>query len=103
MFTIFRNRCRRRLGLGRREFLTARAAGLVGLALADLLRAETSAGNSSSGKALINVHLEGGPPQMEMVDLKPAGIADPDSTTPIDPNRRPQHLLDQGQPIRELV
>jgi uncharacterized protein (DUF1501 family) len=28
---------------------------------------------------------------------------DPDATTLTDPNRRPQHLLDQGQPIRELV
>jgi hypothetical protein len=28
---------------------------------------------------------------------------DPDATTLADPNRRPQHLLDQGRPIRELV
>jgi uncharacterized protein (DUF1501 family) len=28
---------------------------------------------------------------------------DPDATTLIDPNGRPQHLLEQGQPIRELI
>ena len=28
---------------------------------------------------------------------------DPDNTTLNDPNGRPQHLLDQGQPIRELI
>jgi hypothetical protein len=28
---------------------------------------------------------------------------DPATTTLADPNGRPQHLLDQGQPIRELM
>jgi hypothetical protein len=28
---------------------------------------------------------------------------DPATTTLTDPNGRPQHLLEQGQPIRELV
>jgi arylsulfatase A-like enzyme len=28
---------------------------------------------------------------------------DPATTTVTDPNGRPQHLLDQGEPIRELV
>jgi len=45
--------------------------GLYGFTLADLLRAEALAGNKSSGKALINIHLDGGPPQMDMIDPKP--------------------------------
>jgi hypothetical protein len=58
-------------GVSRRHFLTAGAAGLGGLTLAGLLRAEAAAGIRSSGKAVINVHLDGGPPQMDMIDLKP--------------------------------
>jgi hypothetical protein len=62
--------CVRRGGrLSRRSFLAAGAAG-GGLTLARLLAAEAAAG-SSSRKAVINVHLDGGPPQMDMIDLKP--------------------------------
>ena len=38
---------------------------------ADLLRAEAQAGIGSSEKAVINIHLDGGPPQMDMFDMKP--------------------------------
>ena len=55
----------------RREFLRIGALGLTGLSLADLLRAEEQAGIRSSNKAIINVHLDGGPPHMDMIDLKP--------------------------------
>jgi hypothetical protein len=58
-------------GLSRRQFLTAGALGLGGLTLADLLRAEAASGITSSTKAIINIHLDGGPPQMDMIDLKP--------------------------------
>src|SRR5580692_3061696 len=58
-------------GVSRRQFLTAGALGLGGLTLADLLRAEAAAGIGSSSKAVINVHLDGGPPQMDMIDPKP--------------------------------
>ena len=51
--------------------LTAGAIGLGGLSLADLLRAEDAAGVGSSRKAIINVHLDGGPPQLETIDPKP--------------------------------
>ena len=44
--------------------------GFAGLGLADLLQAEDAAGIGSSSKALINVHLDGGPPQMDTIDLK---------------------------------
>jgi hypothetical protein len=156
----------------RRGFLAAGALGIGGLTLADLLRAEAAAGIRGSRKAVINVHLDGGPPQMDIIDLKPeapleirgefrpidtkvpgiricellprlASIADriafirslvgatdrwaaeavdrpidykdvfttlyhnlgidPHATTISDPSGRPHHLLDRGQPVRELV
>ncbi len=58
-------------GITRRTFLTAGALGFGGLTLANLLRAEAAAGIGSSNKAIINLHLDGGPPQMDMIDLKP--------------------------------
>ena len=63
-------------GISRRQFLTAGAMGLGGLTLADLLRAEAAAGIRSSNKAVINIHLDGGPPQMDMFDLKPEAPAE---------------------------
>lgn len=57
--------------LSRRQFVSAGTAGFGGLTLASLLRSEAAAGTGSSNKAVINVHLDGGPPQMDMIDLKP--------------------------------
>src|SRR3989449_2822675 len=71
MFTIFGKAYRHCDGLSRREVLTAGALGLGGLTLADLLRAEAAAGIRSSAKAVINIHLDGGPPHLDMIDLKP--------------------------------
>jgi hypothetical protein len=56
--------------LTRRQVLSAGAIG-GGLTLARLLRAEQAAGIRTSRKAVINIHLDGGPPQMDMIDLKP--------------------------------
>lgn len=55
----------------RRHFLSAGAMGVAGFSLADLLRAEATLGIQSSNKAVINIHLDGGPPQLDMFDLKP--------------------------------
>jgi len=55
----------------RRHFLTAGAIGLGGFSLVDLLRAEAKSGITSSNKSVINIHLDGGPPQLDMFDLKP--------------------------------
>jgi hypothetical protein len=64
-------------GLSRRSFLCAGAlGGLGGLTLPDLLRAESEAGVGSSNKAIINIHLDGGPPQMDMIDMKPDAPAE---------------------------
>ena len=56
--------------VSRRTFLTAGAIG-GGLTLASLLAAEAAAGVGSSRKAVIFVHLDGGPPHLDMIDLKP--------------------------------
>ena len=54
----------------RRNFLQAGAVGVCGLTLPSLLRAEAATGRGSSVKSVINVHLDGGPPQMDLIDLK---------------------------------
>ena len=64
----------RQLGgtIQRREFLRAGLLAAGGLTLPDLLRAEAAAGIRGSRKAVINVHLDGGPPHLDMIDMKPA-------------------------------
>ena len=46
-------------------------SGLLGMSLAELLRAEALAGGTTSGKSVINIHLDGGPPQHDTIDPKP--------------------------------
>jgi uncharacterized protein (DUF1501 family) len=76
MFTIFGKPYRHCDGVSRRQFLTAGALGLGGFTLADLLRAENAAGIRSSCKAIINIHLDGGPPHLDMIDPKPDAPAE---------------------------
>ncbi|MFP6656979.1 MAG: DUF1501 domain-containing protein [Pirellulales bacterium] len=57
--------------VSRRSLLVAGAAGFGGLTLPNLLRAEAAEGIGSSNKAVINIHLDGGPPQMDTIDPKP--------------------------------
>lgn len=45
--------------------------GIGSLTFADMLRAESASGVRSSSKAIINIHLDGGPPQMDLIDPKP--------------------------------
>lgn len=62
-------------GTSRRSFLKlgALSAACLGanFTLADLLRAEARQGTGSSSKAIINIHLGGGPSHQDMFDLKP--------------------------------
>src|SRR5262245_5509018 len=59
-------------GVNRRDFLTIGGTLFGGcLALPNLLAAEAKAGVGKSHKAIINVYLPGGPPHIEMWDLKP--------------------------------
>ena len=58
-------------GVARRNFLQIGALAIGGMTLADLLRAEEAAGVRNSQKAVINIHLSGGPSHQDMFDLKP--------------------------------
>jgi hypothetical protein len=58
-------------GVSRRGLLQAGALGIGALSLADLFRAEAAAGIGSSNKAVINIHLTGGPSHQDLFDLKP--------------------------------
>jgi len=71
MLTIFGRKQQYCDGVDRRSFLKLGALGIGGFTLADLLRAEAAAGKGSSHKAIINIHLGGGPPHQDMFDLKP--------------------------------
>jgi uncharacterized protein (DUF1501 family) len=71
VFTIVSEACRKGGRISRREVLRAGVIGLGGWTLADLLRAEAAAGIGSSEKAIINIHLDGGPPQLDTIDPKP--------------------------------
>jgi hypothetical protein len=60
-------------GISRRSFLKIGGftfGSAASLALPDLIRAQSVAGNSSSRKAVINVFLGGGPPHQDMWDIK---------------------------------
>jgi hypothetical protein len=61
-------------GFHRRDFLTAGAAGLLGLTLADVLRREARAAGGparATARGVILVWLGGGPATIDMWDLKP--------------------------------
>lgn len=57
--------------VSRRDCLRIGALGIGGLTLGDLLRAEDRSGAGSSQKAIINIHLAGGPSHQDLFDLKP--------------------------------
>lgn len=62
-------------GISRRSFLQVGALGIAGVTLADILRAESRTIGSSE-KAIINIHLSGGPSHQDMFDLKPDAPAE---------------------------
>lgn len=76
MFTITGDRYPSCDGIQRRDFLKIGALGMGGLALPDLLRLEAQENRRSSQKALINVHLSGGPSHQDMWDLKPEAASE---------------------------
>ena len=65
-------------GLNRREVLSVGGAGLLGLALPDLLRAgvEQQGKVSPKAKSLIVFFLEGGPAHQDLWDMKPDAPAE---------------------------
>jgi hypothetical protein len=58
-------------GVSRRDFLKVGGLALGGLSLPQLLRAEAKAGVVNSHKSVIMIFLAGGPPHMDMFDMKP--------------------------------
>src|SRR5262245_34752339 len=62
--------------IARRDFLTIGGMALGGLALPQILRAESTQRTGRSHKAIINVYLPGGPPHIDMWDLKPDAPAE---------------------------
>ncbi|MBL9175060.1 MAG: DUF1501 domain-containing protein [Verrucomicrobiales bacterium] len=57
-------------GVSRRNFLRIGALGMGGIAVPQLLRAETASGLRSGQKAVIMIYLPGGPPHQDTFDLK---------------------------------
>ena len=75
MLTLFGDRTNLCDGVSRRQFiriggLSAFTVGTLGLA--DIMRAQAANGTGSSHKAVINIMLGGGPPHLDMWDLKPS-------------------------------
>src|SRR5260370_30036220 len=60
----------------RRGFLQIGGAAMGGLALNQILAMEARAGITNSHKAIINIYLPGGPPHIDMWDLKPEAPAE---------------------------
>lgn len=61
--------------VSRRDFMAIGGMALGGLAMADVLKSE-AAEPKRSQKAIINVYLPGGPPHLDMWDLKPDAPAE---------------------------
>lgn len=71
MLTIRGNEARCCDGVSRRSFLTIGGLALGGMSLPQILRAEAAAAGARSDKALIMILLPGGPPHLDMFDMKP--------------------------------
>src|SRR5258708_4560059 len=73
MFTVRGAQARYCDGVSRRNFLQVGAAGVAGLTLADMLRADEAGLRDASykRKSIINVYLGGGPSHMDTFDMKP--------------------------------
>jgi hypothetical protein len=65
-------------GVSRRHFLRLGALSVGSLTLADVLRAQSEAAVASAArhKAVIMVYLQGGPPHLDMYDMKPDAPAE---------------------------
>lgn len=78
----------RKKGFSRRHFLKVGGMAAGGLTLPQLLAAEAAQNTGSSHKAIINIYLPGGPPHLDMFDMKPDA---------------PQEIRGEFQPIKSNV
>lgn len=76
MLTIPGKRSRYCDGMSRRSWMQIGSLALGGMALPDILRAETQNGGQQRIKGIIMVLLPGGPSHLDMYDLKPAAPAE---------------------------
>jgi hypothetical protein len=76
MLTIAGPKTRYCDAIERRSFLQIGGLAMGGMSLAGILRAEEEAGIRSSSKAIIMILLPGGPPHLDMFDLKPDAPAE---------------------------
>src|SRR4051794_10547454 len=70
MLTIYGKPAKFCDGVSRRNFLRIGALGLGGMALPQILRAESQSGIRRSHKSIIMIYLPGGPPHQDMFDIK---------------------------------
>ena len=91
----FGNRFRNCSGISRRTFLSAGSSGIAGISLPMLLANDAIAGQAKRPKSLILIHLDGGPPQMDLIDPKPQAPSEVRSPfSPISTNVPGIHLTD---------
>ena len=76
MLTIFGNKSDYCDGVTRRSFLRIGGLSLGGASLANILQAEQEQRTGGSHKSIIMILLPGGPPQMDMFDMKPNAPAE---------------------------
>jgi len=57
--------------IARRDFLRAGGLGVCGVGMLDVLKAQASPGSNSKAKSMIVVWMGGGPPHLDMFDMKP--------------------------------
>ncbi|MBM3836916.1 MAG: DUF1501 domain-containing protein [Verrucomicrobia bacterium] len=58
-------------GISRRHFLKIGGMAMGGLSMSQLFSLQAEAGSGRAHKAVINIYLPGGPPHLDMFDLKP--------------------------------
>ncbi|MEC8473310.1 MAG: DUF1501 domain-containing protein [Planctomycetota bacterium] len=91
----FGNRFRNCSGISRRTFLSAGSSGIAGISLPMLLANDAIAGQAKRPKSLILIHLDGGPPQMDLIDPKPQAPSEVRSPfSPISTNVPGIHLTE---------
>ena len=97
MLTILGAKTRFCDAIERRSFLKIGGLAMGGMSLPELLLAEQASGGGSSDKAIIMILLPGGPPHLDMFDMKP------DAPVEIRGEFKPIHSNVPGMDVCELM